>query len=151
MFNQRRPLISLTCLAAYLVASAPGYVTSAFSLARGSASCDGVADCHAACSDSLANQAGHESCPKKSCGCEHSIARSLVVSSSGNHKQGPSLPCNSTCPDGCWLCNALGSLPNSTTRPVEIPAVAYMGKTSPSATSKIEQVHLDNLFRPPIG
>jgi len=148
MSNQNRRLISLICLLAYLLASAPGYVTSAFSVARDSACCEGAAVCCSA-----QNQADQESCPAHGCEGVRGKAQpngTVVAAPCGHQKQVPGLPCDSACPDGCYLCNAVGSVPSTSIPPVVIQSGVYIGAVSLASPLQVEQPYLGNLIRPPI-
>ncbi len=157
MSNQSRRLISLICLLAYLVASAPGYVTSVFSLAcdSGCYACAdaGAADCGSAHCCSVKNQAEQERLATDECKCVRGAARpssTVLATSSGNQKEQPGCPSNSTCPDGCYLCNAAGSAPLPFTPVPVLEGLKYLGAVNTGTFFSLCQPHPDELIRPPM-
>jgi len=154
MSYQCQHLMSLICLLAYLVASAPGYVTSAFFLAGDSACCAGAAECTSTGCCSAKKQVEQELCSVGTCECVcvGSAVRpnGTVVAASCGHHHEPGAPCDSACPDGCLLCNAVGSVPSVWTPPVVLQGGVWLGTVDLPARVQLEQPDLCNLIRPPI-
>ena len=157
MSRSRRRLVSAVCLLAYLVASAPGYVTSAL-WQPCDAGCHACADaktvdaCSACCS--VKNQAEREYLATDRCKCACGAARpssTVLATSSGNQKEQPGCPSNSTCPDGCYLCNAAGSAPLPFTPVPVLEGLEYLGAVNTGMFFSLCQAHPDELIRPPMG
>jgi hypothetical protein len=152
-----RRLISTVCLLAYLVASAPGYVTSAL-WQPCNAGCHACADARTvhACSACCCSQKhqGRQEAHRGDvgeCACIAVRTSSDVLTSSPGHREDiPALPCDSACPDGCLLCNAGGSMPLPFTPVPVLEGLNYLGVVNAGTFLGICQPHPDELIRPPM-
>lgn len=131
-----RRLVSTVCLLAYLIASAPGYVMSALSQPYD-------AECHA-CADAKTADACSACCGP--------VRPNSAVqdASAGSQGEQPALPCDSACPDGCFLCNAGGSMPLPFTPVPVLEGLKYLRAVNTGTFISLCQPHPDELIRPPM-
>ncbi len=157
MSGSCRRFISTFCLLAYLVASSPGYVTPVL-----------WQPCDAKCQVCM-DVKTIDACPEYCCAGEHrgeqeadrgdvggcsccggQTSGLAFVSSSKHRGNGPSLPCNSNCPDGCYLCNA-GAIPFAfMLGVVVVDGLDYLEAVKLGSFLCLCELHSDDLIRPPI-